>query len=599
MEHRRKGLESFTVPELDGASLSFIIPLGEHTPREMVSSMYNGICLDLHKILVGIGHVSVSKSIGNKVQVSLSMGHPYGIHQMMELASRCFRYCYRLEIPLCLYSMKAEIMERVKEIMSSTDTSICIKISGKVEIFICGKRKACLSARTKILLMIEEAFGRTTEIRRILIPTKEVIEKGGRIFYHSRINSDECLISHSGLGLDIKEPEKIIESLVLDSQKVMYLLLYKGKEIEDILSDTQTYINTRKICSDYTEIVLKGFDLYEVRRAKNKINLLYNNIMKVVMKNMKHLNYDNAFVLHISDTSSFLVISEKQNLLRMVEENGGYVEAEMDIETETVEFLCGKKNGKITRIMRDVCCGIGIHKKPGSSRVHMVINGRSEAFKNALEMIEDEFPEELTFYIDEKHHKRIIGYGGKNIQKIMKKHGVYIKFMNERERKKSAYKDNVVIKTPRKNVENLVSMRNDVMGLIGCFKDDTKGLETEVSLHDFYDLGYPVYRLFYNKAVVRGSEIRTSYYLKDDSYSLNIGPHLTFKLRNSSQWFIKTTEVLPLERISTMHWLKGVERMSAFSWLFGRGYNSLFNSEREERTKGQLHFLEASFLSKK
>ncbi|AFM98515.1 hypothetical protein EHEL_061460 [Encephalitozoon hellem ATCC 50504] len=599
MEHRRKGLECFAVPEPSGIFLSFIIPLGGHTPKEMVSSMYNGICLDLQKILVGIGRASISKDVGNKVQVSLNVNHRYSIHQMMKLVSKCFRYCYRVEIPLCLYPMKAEITEKMKEIMDATETSICIKIDGKVEAFICGKRRACLDARMKILLMIENAFGRTTEIRRVGIPAKEVVRNGGRVFYHSRINSDECLISHNGAAIDLQEPEKVVERLVLDSQKTAHLLSYKGAEVEDILSDTQSYIDTREICEDYTEVILKGFDLYEVRRAKNKINLLYNSIMKMVVENMKYPSYDGVFILQIKNIScGFMVIGEKQTLLRIVEENGGYVEGEMDIETETVEFLCGKKNGKITRIMRDVCCGIAIHKRPGSTRIHMVISGSSGAFKSALEMIEDEFPEELTFYIDERHHKRIIGYGGKNIQKIMKKHGVYIKFMNERERKRFAYKDNVVIKTPRKNIENLVNMKNDVMGLIGCFRDDSECVETMVSLHDFYDLEYPIYRFLYNEAIIRGSEAGASYYLSE-SYRTSTGPYHTFKLKNCSQWFIKTTETLPLERVSTVHWLKGIERMSVFSWLFGHGYSSLFNTEREEKVKGQVHLFEVGFLSKK
>ncbi|AFN83237.1 hypothetical protein EROM_061460 [Encephalitozoon romaleae SJ-2008] len=598
MEHRRKGLECFTTPEPSGIFLSFIIPLGGHTPKEMVSFMYNGICLDLQKILVGIGRASISKDVGNKVQVSLNVSRPCSIHQIMGLVSKCFRYCYRVEIPLCLYPVKAEIMEKIKEIMDATDTSICIKIDGKVEAFICGKRKSCLDARMKVLLMIEEAFGRATEIKSMNIPTKEVVRNGGRIFYHSRINSDKCLISHNTVVLGLQEPEKIVERLVLDTQKTIHLFSYKGDEVEDILADTQSYIATREICEDYTEVILKGFDLYEVRRAKNKINLLYNSIMKVVVENMKYPNYDGAFILRIKSVScGFMVIGEKRTLLKIVEENGGYVEGEMDIETETVEFLCGKKNGKITRIMRDVCCGITIHKKPESTRIHMTISGSSEAFKSALGMIEDEFPEELTFYIDEKHHKRIIGYGGKNIQKIMKKHGVYIKFMNERERKRFAYKDNVVIKTPRKNVENLVNMRNDVMGLIGCFKGDTKCLETVVSLHDFYDLGYPIYRFLHNAAIVKGSETNASYYLSED-FNTSTKPYYAFKLKNSGQWFIKTTETLSLEKVSTMHWLKGIERMSVFSWLFGRGYNSLFNTERGEKAKSHT-LLEVGLLFKK
>jgi hypothetical protein len=42
----------------------------------------------------------------------------------------------------------------------------------------------------------------------------------------------------------------------------------------------------------------------------------------------------------------------------------------------------------------------------------------------------------MSFYIPEVHHKRIIGHGGKNIQRIMKSFGVYVKFLNALEQSK-------------------------------------------------------------------------------------------------------------------------------------------------------------------
>lgn len=43
-------------------------------------------------------------------------------------------------------------------------------------------------------------------------------------------------------------------------------------------------------------------------------------------------------------------------------------------------------------------------------------------------MLQEELPAEISFHVPEAYHKRIIGVGGKNIQRIMKKYGVYVKF---------------------------------------------------------------------------------------------------------------------------------------------------------------------------
>jgi hypothetical protein len=72
------------------------------------------------------------------------------------------------------------------------------------------------------------------------------------------------------------------------------------------------------------------------------------------------------------------------------------------------------------------------------------------------------------------HHKRIIGHGGKNIQKIMKKYGVYVKFLNadethqrygREEGKPVSLMHNVIVRTPSKNSENLNLLRETVLEL--------------------------------------------------------------------------------------------------------------------------------------
>ena len=89
---------------------------------------------------------------------------------------------------------------------------------------------------------------------------------------------------------------------------------------------------------------------------------------------------------------------------------------------------------------------------------------------DGLSMLQDELPAEISFYVPEMYHKRIIGVGGKNIQRIMKKYGVYVKFSNAEEfAALGGYydnDDNVVARTPMKNQVNLDNLRHAVMELI-------------------------------------------------------------------------------------------------------------------------------------
>lgn len=58
------------------------------------------------------------------------------------------------------------------------------------------------------------------------------------------------------------------------------------------------------------------------------------------------------------------------------------------------------------------------------------IAGNDEGALAGLSLLQEELPAEISFHIPEGYHKRIIGVGGKNIQRIMKKYGVYVKFSN-------------------------------------------------------------------------------------------------------------------------------------------------------------------------
>jgi hypothetical protein len=94
---------------------------------------------------------------------------------------------------------------------------------------------------------------------------------------------------------------------------------------------------------------------------------------------------------------------------------------------------------------------------------------------DGLTMLQDELPAETSFYVPEIYHRRIIGVAGKNIQKVMKKYGVYVKFSGAEEfTALGGYfenEDNVVARTPMKNQINLENLKHSVTEFISFQKD--------------------------------------------------------------------------------------------------------------------------------
>ncbi|KAF9289890.1 hypothetical protein BGZ68_008374 [Mortierella alpina] len=146
------------------------------------------------------------------------------------------------------------------------------------------------------------------------------------------------------------------------------------------------------------------------------------------------------------------------------------VKFSVELANEHREFISGKKNGKINRIMKTT--GAKIKFDPCNEYNFYVDLSSPIAVKavEALALLQEELPAEISFYVPETYHKRIIGVGGKNIQRIMKKFGVYVKFSNSEEfANLGGYfdnLDNVVARTPSKNSMNLDNLKHAVMELV-------------------------------------------------------------------------------------------------------------------------------------
>lgn len=149
------------------------------------------------------------------------------------------------------------------------------------------------------------------------------------------------------------------------------------------------------------------------------------------------------------------------------------VRVKIELANEHKEFVAGKKNGKINKIM-------------ASSNIHILFDGFSEynfyidvvgqrydSVKLGLELVEQELPAAMSFHVPDSYHKRIIGVGGQHIQTIMKKYSVFVKFSNAMERgtagkveNEDLKVDNVICRTPARNAANLELVKAEIMEMV-------------------------------------------------------------------------------------------------------------------------------------
>ncbi|EHL02946.1 putative KH domain-containing protein [Glarea lozoyensis 74030] len=166
--------------------------------------------------------------------------------------------------------------------------------------------------------------------------------------------------------------------------------------------------------------------------------------------------------------AALMVISE----IKFVSRSQYQIRVKIELANEHKEFVSGKKNGKINKIM-------------GQSSVQIIFDGFNEynfnidvcagnyeAMKSGLGLVEQEMPASISFHVPDQYHKRIIGIGGQHIQRIMKKHSVFVKFSNAMDRGGVGREDddikvdNVICRTPARNAQNLELVKSEILDMV-------------------------------------------------------------------------------------------------------------------------------------
>lgn len=156
-----------------------------------------------------------------------------------------------------------------------------------------------------------------------------------------------------------------------------------------------------------------------------------------------------------------------------VKENPYQIRVKIELANEHKEFVSGKKNGKINKIMSQSNIQIIFDTFNEYNFFIDVCGSQFDTTMLGLKLVEQELPAAVSFHVPDSYHKRIIGIGGQHIQRIMKKYSVFVKFSNAMERGASGRSesdgskvDNVICRTPARNAANLELVKSEIMGMV-------------------------------------------------------------------------------------------------------------------------------------
>ncbi|KAG6004154.1 hypothetical protein E4U21_001371 [Claviceps maximensis] len=288
-----------------------------------------------------------------------------------------------------------------------------------------------------------------------------------------------------------------VKDVTIPAAKIDCILLGRLDKVRKILEANGTYIMFPPLACQRTMVRVQGSEGLPVERTVRELMSLagqfygagwylqqpdirnqpaitdIRTMLSEICANAEaDLSYDKmSFTITGSDDAvkcALAVVSD----LKFVRQSQYQIRVKIELANEHKEFVSGKKNGKINKIM-------------GQSNVQIIFDGFNEynfnidvmassydSMKQGLTLVEQEMPASISFHVPDQYHKRIIGIGGQHIQRIMKKHSVFVKFSNAMDRGGMGREDddikvdNVICRTPARNAQNLDAVKNEILEMV-------------------------------------------------------------------------------------------------------------------------------------
>ncbi|RPA94192.1 hypothetical protein L873DRAFT_1702656 [Choiromyces venosus 120613-1] len=313
-------------------------------------------------------------------------------------------------------------------------------------------------------------------------------------------NSREDLAKAERMLLNLSSHLRIfVKDVSVTLGKIDYILLQRLDDVKKIMDANGTFVQFPVLGSPSSLIRVQGSEALHLERTIKAIMVICGNfynaswwimdspltrlfpkpleVQKLLIDVAAFTGVSIAFnkqVFEFSGTddkvkAAMRILSD----VPFVKENPYQIRVKIELANEHKEFVSGKKNGKINKIMGQSNIQIIFDTFNEYNFFIDVCGGKFDTTMLGLKLVEQELPAAVSFHVPDAYHKRIIGIGGQHIQRIMKKYSVFVKFSNAMERgaigrseSEGSKVDNVICRTPARNAANLELVKSEIMAMV-------------------------------------------------------------------------------------------------------------------------------------
>ncbi|KAK8223106.1 hypothetical protein HDK90DRAFT_112373 [Phyllosticta capitalensis] len=340
-------------------------------------------------------------------------------------------------------------------------------------------------------------------------------------------NPDDILAAKRKLHDLVLSTRAFVKEVVVTPTKIDSILLERLDKVRKIIENNGSYILLPPLGFQRGPIRVQGTDVLNVERTVRELMALAGQFYSASWcithadQNQRPPTPDDvrAMLSDICINSGAEISFERLNFhisgsddavkaammvinnIPFVRKSQYQISVKIELANEHKEFVSGKKNGKINKIMSQSNVQIVFDGFNEYNFYIVVRGGRYDDVKGGLDLVEQEMPAAISFHVPDQYHKRIIGIGGQHIQRIMKKYSVFVKFSNAMDRgglgkeEDDIKVDNVICRTPARNAQNLDLVKQEIMDMVE--KVDAEFVSEHVVIN----------RLYHRELIARMSEI--------------------------------------------------------------------------------------------
>ncbi|KAI5948991.1 hypothetical protein KGF57_005054 [Candida theae] len=350
-----------------------------------------------------------------------------------------------------------------------------------------------------------------------------------------------------------KNSQLISKKIKLSQSKLDLTLLHNQQDIIDLMVKHGVFIQLPSLGEENQSIVIQGLTTDAIDECVKDIGSILTHYYTVsgvcTNKNevMQMCQYTKTCIVEWTGNCYEINGSHKEmkSIIDQLSLLSSTLNVRIEVNNDQKDFISGKKNGKLVKILNQVNNTPSIKFVPYNElRFFIDIESSSSIIGHVIDLIELELPSELKFNIPEVFHKSIIGNGGSMIQSIMKRYNVFIKFSSNFDTSTDVYslsrQPNVLIKCPRKNMANIPLVKQEIDDLVlkYCMNDVQ---QQNVSI--YYNMRFQILKSQYMMLVNNNKLHLINQYEHDYNSFIDFPNSIdAFKMNNVVEFNIKGSE---------------------------------------------------------